>query len=148
MFHIEDAVYWLWMWRQVVHLHQFVTSVDLTADSWALTTSLNTLVTRLNLAWSAWNWCHWFVIPTPCWSWTPIEETVAIMAELVKVGKVSYLWLHEGFRETLRRTYKHHPIASVKMEYCLLIFGHCIMNFRSNQWAWCHRRCKVSHSTA
>jgi aryl-alcohol dehydrogenase-like predicted oxidoreductase len=51
------------------------------------------------------------------------------MAESVRVGKVSYLGLRECFRETLRRADKVHPIASVQMEYCLLVFGHCIMNF-------------------
>ncbi|ORX66225.1 aldo/keto reductase [Linderina pennispora] len=48
---------------------------------------------------------------------TPIEKTVAAMAELVKEGKVRYLGLSECSADTLRRAYKVHPIAAVQMEY-------------------------------
>ncbi|KAJ2520554.1 hypothetical protein H4217_001959 [Coemansia sp. RSA 1939] len=48
---------------------------------------------------------------------TPIEETVAAMAELVKEGKVRYIGLSECTPEELRRAYKIHPIAAIQMEY-------------------------------
>ncbi|KAJ2513989.1 hypothetical protein GGI11_002525 [Coemansia sp. RSA 2049] len=48
---------------------------------------------------------------------TPIEETVSVMAELVKEGKVKYIGLSECTPEELRRAYKIHPIAAIQMEY-------------------------------
>ncbi|KAJ2684558.1 hypothetical protein GGH99_004016, partial [Coemansia sp. RSA 1285] len=48
---------------------------------------------------------------------TPIEDTVAAMAELVKEGKVKYIGLSECTPEELRRAYKVHPIAAIQMEY-------------------------------
>ncbi|KAJ2659461.1 hypothetical protein IWW48_003507 [Coemansia sp. RSA 1200] len=48
---------------------------------------------------------------------TPIEETVAAMAELVKEGKVKYIGLSECTPEELRRAHKMHPIAAIQMEY-------------------------------
>ncbi|KAJ2549846.1 hypothetical protein EV175_004290 [Coemansia sp. RSA 1933] len=48
---------------------------------------------------------------------TPIEETVAAMAELVKEGKVRYLGLSNCTAEDIRRAYKVHPIAAVEVEY-------------------------------
>ncbi|KAJ2524307.1 hypothetical protein GGI11_000913 [Coemansia sp. RSA 2049] len=48
---------------------------------------------------------------------TPIEDTVAAMAELVKEGKVRYIGLSECTPEELRRAYKIHPIAAIQMEY-------------------------------
>ncbi|KAJ2681854.1 hypothetical protein GGH99_005004, partial [Coemansia sp. RSA 1285] len=48
---------------------------------------------------------------------TPIEETVSVMAELVKEGKVKYIGLSECTPEELRRAHKIHPIAAVQMEY-------------------------------
>lgn len=44
---------------------------------------------------------------------TPIEETVAAMAELVQDGKVRHLGLSEISAETLRRAHSVHPIAAV-----------------------------------
>ncbi|KAI0266188.1 Aldo/keto reductase [Gloeopeniophorella convolvens] len=48
---------------------------------------------------------------------TPIEHTVAAMAELVKEGKVKYLGLSEVSAETLRRAHKVHPISALQVEY-------------------------------
>ncbi|KAJ2758889.1 hypothetical protein H4S06_002491 [Coemansia sp. BCRC 34490] len=48
---------------------------------------------------------------------TPIEETVSVMADLVKEGKVKYIGLSECTPEELRRAYKIHPIAAIQMEY-------------------------------
>jgi aryl-alcohol dehydrogenase-like predicted oxidoreductase len=50
---------------------------------------------------------------------TPIEETVAAMAELVKEGKVRYLGLSEAGMKTLRRAFESHPIAALQSEYSL-----------------------------
>jgi aryl-alcohol dehydrogenase-like predicted oxidoreductase len=50
---------------------------------------------------------------------TPIEETVAAMAGLVKQGKVRYLGLSEASPQTLRRGAKIHPIAALQTEYSL-----------------------------
>jgi len=50
---------------------------------------------------------------------TPIEVTVAAMAELVKEGKVRYLGLSETAPETLRRANAVHPITALQTEYSL-----------------------------
>lgn len=50
---------------------------------------------------------------------TPIEETVAAMAQLVKEGKVRYIGLSEAGPETLRRACAVHPIAALQTEYSL-----------------------------
>ena len=50
---------------------------------------------------------------------TPIEETVAAMAELVEAGKVRLLGLSEVSPATLRAAHAVHPIAAVQMEYSL-----------------------------
>lgn len=48
---------------------------------------------------------------------TPIEITVAAMAELKKEGKIRYLGLFECSASTLRRAHAVHPIAAIQMEY-------------------------------
>ncbi|KAJ7658264.1 NADP-dependent oxidoreductase domain-containing protein [Mycena polygramma] len=48
---------------------------------------------------------------------TPIEHTVAAMAEFVKAGKVKHLGLSEVSADTLRRAHATHPIAAVQVEY-------------------------------
>jgi len=50
---------------------------------------------------------------------TPIEETVAAMAELVRAGKVRYLGLSEAAPATIRRAAAVHPIAALQTEYSL-----------------------------
>jgi len=50
---------------------------------------------------------------------TPIEETVAAMAELVKEGKVRYIGLSEVGSEIIRRAHKIHPISAIQSEYSL-----------------------------
>lgn len=54
---------------------------------------------------------------------TPIEDTVAAMAELVKQGKVRYLGLSEASAATIRRAHAVHPISAVQSEYSLLERG-------------------------
>jgi aryl-alcohol dehydrogenase-like predicted oxidoreductase len=55
---------------------------------------------------------------------TPIEETVAAMAELVKAGKVRHLGLSEAAPATIRRAHKVHPIAALQNEYSLWTRDH------------------------
>lgn len=50
---------------------------------------------------------------------TPIEETVAAMAELVKEGKIGYIGLSEVSSQTLRKAHSVHPITALQTEYSL-----------------------------
>ena len=50
---------------------------------------------------------------------TPIEETVAAMAELVRAGKVRHLGLSEASAASIRRAHRVHPITAVQSEYSL-----------------------------
>src|SRR5580658_394029 len=50
---------------------------------------------------------------------TPIEETVAAMARLVKEGLVRHIGLSEVSASTLRRAHAIHPITAVQSEYSL-----------------------------
>ncbi|MEU6254148.1 aldo/keto reductase [Streptomyces sp. NPDC047043] len=49
----------------------------------------------------------------------PIEETVAVMAELVREGKVKHLGLSEVTADELRAAQGVHPIAAVQSEWSL-----------------------------
>ncbi|WP_328428035.1 aldo/keto reductase [Streptomyces sp. NBC_00443] len=49
----------------------------------------------------------------------PLEETVAVMAELVREGKVKHLGLSEVTAAELRDAYAVHPIAAVQSEWSL-----------------------------
>jgi aryl-alcohol dehydrogenase-like predicted oxidoreductase len=50
---------------------------------------------------------------------TPIEDTVAAMAGLVKEGKVRFLGLSEASAKTIARAHAVHPIAALQTEYSL-----------------------------
>src|ERR1700682_4235304 len=50
---------------------------------------------------------------------TPIEETVGMLADLVREGKVRYIGLSEAAPETIRRAHAVHPISAVQTEYSL-----------------------------
>jgi aryl-alcohol dehydrogenase-like predicted oxidoreductase len=50
---------------------------------------------------------------------TPIEETVAAMAELVGSGKVRFIGLSEPGADSLRRAHAVHPITAVQNEWSL-----------------------------
>lgn len=50
---------------------------------------------------------------------TPIEDTVAAMAELVKEGKVRYIGLSEVSSATIRKAHAIHPLTAVQTEYSL-----------------------------
>ena len=50
---------------------------------------------------------------------TPIEETVAAMAELVKEGKIGYIGLSEVSSATIKRAHAVHPLTAIQTEYSL-----------------------------
>ena len=50
---------------------------------------------------------------------TPIQETVAAMAELVRQGKVRFLGLSEAAPDTIRQAHAVHPITALQSEYSL-----------------------------
>jgi aryl-alcohol dehydrogenase-like predicted oxidoreductase len=50
---------------------------------------------------------------------TPIEETVAAMAELVRQGKVNHIGLSEASVASIRRANAIHPVTAVQTEYSL-----------------------------
>ncbi|KAJ5951113.1 uncharacterized protein N7479_009526 [Penicillium vulpinum] len=49
----------------------------------------------------------------------PIEETIKVLAEYVKEGKIGGIGLSEVDAETIRRAQKVHPIAAVEVEMSL-----------------------------
>ncbi|RUS24930.1 NADP-dependent oxidoreductase domain-containing protein [Jimgerdemannia flammicorona] len=61
--------------------------------------------------------CLQILSPTIILFHNPIEDTVRIMAELVKEGKVRCLGLSECSAVTLRRAYAILPIAVLQIEY-------------------------------
>jgi aryl-alcohol dehydrogenase-like predicted oxidoreductase len=50
---------------------------------------------------------------------TPIEETIAAMADLVRAGKVRHIGLSEAGAETIRHAHAVHPVTAVQWEYSL-----------------------------
>jgi len=50
---------------------------------------------------------------------TPVEETVAAMAELVQEGKALHIGLSEVGPVTIRKAHAVHPLAAVQSEYSL-----------------------------
>jgi aryl-alcohol dehydrogenase-like predicted oxidoreductase len=50
---------------------------------------------------------------------TPIEDTVAALAELVAEGKVLHIGLSEAGPTTIRRAHAVHPLAALQTEYSL-----------------------------
>jgi aryl-alcohol dehydrogenase-like predicted oxidoreductase len=53
----------------------------------------------------------------------PIEETVGVVAEMVKAGYVKHIGLSEVSSNTLRRAHAVHPIADLQIEYSLVSRG-------------------------
>jgi aryl-alcohol dehydrogenase-like predicted oxidoreductase len=49
----------------------------------------------------------------------PIEDTVGVMAELVRAGKARYLGLSEAGESNIRRAHAVHPISVLQSEYSL-----------------------------
>ncbi|MDO7925468.1 aldo/keto reductase [Pseudomonas sp. KFB-139] len=50
---------------------------------------------------------------------TPIEDTVATLADLVKEGKIRHIGLSEASPSTIRRAHAIHPISALQTEYSL-----------------------------
>ncbi len=50
---------------------------------------------------------------------TPIEDTVGVLSDLVKAGKVRYIGLCEVGPGTIRRAHKVHPLSVIQSEYSL-----------------------------
>jgi aryl-alcohol dehydrogenase-like predicted oxidoreductase len=50
---------------------------------------------------------------------TPIEETIAAMADLVKEGKVRYIGMSEAAPDTIRRAFRVHKVTALQTEYSL-----------------------------
>lgn len=50
---------------------------------------------------------------------TPIEETMEVLAELVKEGKIKYVGLSEVSSATIRKANAVHPLTAVQTEYSL-----------------------------
>jgi aryl-alcohol dehydrogenase-like predicted oxidoreductase len=53
----------------------------------------------------------------------PIEDTVGVMAEMVKAGYIRHVGLSEVGVETIRRAASVHPICDLQIEYSLLSRG-------------------------
>ncbi|OBC02486.1 aldo/keto reductase [Mycobacterium sp. 852002-40037_SCH5390672] len=51
--------------------------------------------------------------------WTPIEDTIGALAELVAAGKIRHIGLSEVGVDTIRRAHAEHPITAVQSEYSL-----------------------------
>ena len=51
--------------------------------------------------------------------YTPIEDTVGALADLVTEGKIRHIGLSEAGPETIRRAHAVHPITAVQSEYSL-----------------------------
>jgi aryl-alcohol dehydrogenase-like predicted oxidoreductase len=49
----------------------------------------------------------------------PIEETVGVLGELVKEGKIRYVGVSEAGAQTLRRAHAVYPLAMLQTEYSL-----------------------------
>lgn len=49
----------------------------------------------------------------------PVEETVGVMADLVRAGKARYLGLSEAGEANIRRAHAVHPISVLESEYSL-----------------------------
>jgi aryl-alcohol dehydrogenase-like predicted oxidoreductase len=57
-------------------------------------------------------------------SHVPIEDSVARLAELVRLGKIRHIGLSNATTEQLRRAHAVHPIAALAIEYSL--WGTCV----------------------
>jgi aryl-alcohol dehydrogenase-like predicted oxidoreductase len=53
----------------------------------------------------------------------PIEETIGVMADMVKAGWIRHIGLSEVSAETIRRAHAVHPISDLQIEYSLISRG-------------------------
>jgi aryl-alcohol dehydrogenase-like predicted oxidoreductase len=54
---------------------------------------------------------------------TPIEETIGLLGELVREGKVRFIGVSEASQETIRRAHATHPLTAVQSEYSMFERG-------------------------
>jgi len=76
--------------------------------------AVNLSLRRLNTDYIDLYYLHRF---NPKW---PIEETVGVMADLVREGKIRYLGLSEVSADIIKRAHSVHPISALQSEYSLL----------------------------
>ena len=50
---------------------------------------------------------------------TPIEDTIGVMAELIREGKIGHIGMSEASPATIRRAHAVHPITALQTEYSL-----------------------------
>ncbi|MEA2277895.1 MAG: hypothetical protein QOC78_2855, partial [Solirubrobacteraceae bacterium] len=50
---------------------------------------------------------------------TPIEDTMATLADLVQQGKIRHVGLSEAWIDTIRRAHAVHPVTALQSEYSL-----------------------------
>jgi aryl-alcohol dehydrogenase-like predicted oxidoreductase len=50
---------------------------------------------------------------------TPIEDTIGMLSDLVREGKIRYIGLSEAGASTIRRAHAVHPITALQSEYSL-----------------------------
>lgn len=50
---------------------------------------------------------------------TPIEDTMGVLADLVRQGKVRHIGLSEAWAGTIRRAHAVHPVTALQSEYSL-----------------------------
>ncbi|MFF5051674.1 aldo/keto reductase [Micromonospora sp. NPDC000663] len=50
---------------------------------------------------------------------TPIEDTMGVLAQLVRDGKIRYVGLSEAWVDTIRRAHAVHPVTALQSEYSL-----------------------------
>jgi aryl-alcohol dehydrogenase-like predicted oxidoreductase len=53
----------------------------------------------------------------------PIEETVGVVADLIKAGYVRYLGLSEVSAATIRKAHAVHPVTALQIEYAIVSRG-------------------------
>ena len=54
---------------------------------------------------------------------TPIEETIGVLAQLVREGKVRFIGVSEASPQTIRKAHAIHPLTAVQTEYSLFERG-------------------------
>ncbi|GAA2605461.1 aldo/keto reductase [Paractinoplanes durhamensis] len=50
---------------------------------------------------------------------TPIEDTIGVLADLVRQGKIRHIGLSEAWTDTIRRAHAVHPVTALQSEYSL-----------------------------
>src|SRR4051812_1591096 len=50
---------------------------------------------------------------------TPIEDTMGVLADLVRDGKIRHIGLSEAWADTIRRAHAVHPVTALQSEYSI-----------------------------